>query len=91
MGYGDGAYITTFDGTSSACPLVAGVCALALSANPNLTAQEVRDIVKASARRIGADQEYDANGHSAKFGFGCANAEAAVKQAKLHGGTGPIV
>ena len=81
MGYGDGAYIETFDGTSSACPLVAGICALVLSANPELAAREVRQIVKATARQIGTEQEYDASGHSKKFGFGCIDAESAVKEA----------
>lgn len=81
MGYGDGAYLTTFDGTSSACPLVAGVCALTLSANPDLTAAAVRDIIKTTARRIGLPQEYDAAGHSTRFGFGCIDAEASVNEA----------
>jgi subtilisin family serine protease len=83
MGYGDGAYISTFDGTSSSCPLVAGVCALVLSANPALGASEVRQIVKHTARRIGGDQIYGADGHSEEFGYGCINAEAAVKEAML--------
>ena len=79
-GYASGAYYTEFDGTSSSCPLVAGVCSLILSANPELTAARVRQIVESTARKIGEDSDYQ-NGHSVKFGYGCINAEAAVAQA----------
>ena len=90
MGYGDGAYIDTFDGTSSSCPLAAGVCTLVLGANPDLSAGQARQIVKSTARRIGGNQEYDATGHSVKFGYGCINAEAAVTEAMRLRETGPI-
>ena len=76
-GYDPGPYNTNFTGTSSACPLVAGVCSLVLSANPNLTATEVREIIKTTARKIGSESEYD-HGHSKQYGHGCVNAEAAV-------------
>jgi subtilisin family serine protease len=79
-GYALGDYFMNFTGTSSSCPLVAGICALMLSANPELTSKEVRDIIKRSARRIGPDDEYQ-NGHSKRFGYGCVNAESAVKEA----------
>ena len=36
-------------GTSYSCPLVAGVCALLLDANPNLTPMEVLDILRSTA------------------------------------------
>ena len=36
-------------GTSYSCPLVAGVCALLLDANPNLTPMEVLDILRLTA------------------------------------------
>ena len=74
-----------FEGTSSACPLVAGICALVLGANPELTAADVRQIVRATARRIGADTDYQ-NGHSTDFGHGCVNAEAAVVPGAEHRG-----
>lgn len=76
-GYDSGDYHDLFEGTSSACPLVAGICALVLGVNPELTAADVRQIVRATARRIGAGTDYQ-NGHSTDFGHGCVNAEAAV-------------
>lgn len=79
-GYTQGAYNTEFTGTSSACPLVAGVCSLVLSANPELTASEVRRVLQITARKIGDESDYQ-NGHSEKFGYGCINAEEAVAMA----------
>jgi subtilisin family serine protease len=76
-GYDPGDYHEGFEGTSSACPLVAGICGLVLGANPALTAADVRQIVRATARRIGAETDYQ-NGHSTSFGHGCVDAEAAV-------------
>ncbi|MEM1328602.1 MAG: S8 family serine peptidase [Bacteroidota bacterium] len=69
-----------FGGTSSAAPLVAGVCALILSANPELTAKEVKQILIQTADKIGSPSEY-ADGHSVKFGHGRVNADKAVAEA----------
>lgn len=77
-GYSVGAYTDDFGGTSSACPLVAGVCALILSLAPDMRADDVKRILRDTARKIGAAAEYDADGHSVKFGYGCVDAEAAV-------------
>jgi subtilisin family serine protease len=77
-GYSPGAYTNDFGGTSSACPLVAGICALILSIQPDLTASEVRQLIEGTARKIGDPASYDANGHSILFGHGCVNAVAAV-------------
>ena len=52
-GYEAGDYTRTFGGTSSATPLVAGICALLLSVNPALTAKQVKEILESTARRIG--------------------------------------
>ncbi len=79
-GYEAGEYYSQFGGTSSSCPLVAGICSLVLSANPNLTASDVRNIICATARKIGRQSEYQ-NGHSPSFGYGCVDAEAAVRKA----------
>ena len=79
-GYEPGDYFFHFTGTSAACPLVAGVCALVLGANPELTSADVKEILKDKARRIGPESEYS-NGHSVKFGHGCIDAERAVKEA----------
>ena len=66
-----------FGGTSSATPLVAGICALMLTANPDLTAKEVKKILIQTADKIGSPSEY-VNGHSVKYGYGRVNADKAV-------------
>ncbi len=78
-----------FGGTSGACPLVAGVVALMLSANPELTAREVKEILKLTADKIGPAWEYDARGHSRKYGYGRVNAERAVGEALRRKATQP--
>lgn len=78
-GYAPGAYGRDFGGTSSACPLVAGICALLLSIKPQLTAAEVRELVKKTARRIGDPSTYGTDGHSPYHGYGCIDALAAVE------------
>lgn len=77
-GYSPGSYTNTFGGTSSATPLVAGICGLLLSRFPDLTASQVRDTLIASARRIGADSDYDSSGHSLLYGAGCVDAAHAA-------------
>ena len=69
-----------FEGTSASCPLAAGVCALILSANPKLTAAEVKDILETTADKIGGKNEYE-DGYSLRFGYGRVNAERAVAEA----------
>lgn len=69
-----------FGGTSGATPIVAGTCALVLSANPKLTAKEVKDILQKTADKIGEPSEY-VNGHSRKYGYGRVNADKAVAEA----------
>lgn len=44
-----------FGGTSSAAPVVSGVAALILSVNPNLAAQQVKDIIESTAQKIRTD------------------------------------
>jgi len=82
-----------FGGTSSACPLVAGICALILTANPALTAAEVKEILTQTADQVGGPSEY-INGHSLKFGHGRVNADKAVAEAlrrKDSGNEPPVV
>lgn len=69
-----------FGGTSSSTPLVAGICALMLSANPELTAREVKEILQSTADKIGSPADYS-NGHSLKYGYGRVNADKAVAEA----------
>ncbi len=78
LGYAPGDYTYDFGGTSSACPLVAGICALVLTANPRLTAEDVKNVLKETARKIGDGY---VNGHSPYFGYGCVDAESAVRRA----------
>ena len=51
---GDGDYISTFGGTSSAAPAAAGAIAILLGVNPRLTWRDVKHVLAASARRIDA-------------------------------------
>ena len=69
-----------FGGTSSSTPLVAGICALMLSANPELTAKEVKEILTKTADKIGNPSDY-VQGHSLKYGYGKVNADKAVAEA----------
>ncbi|TAK44674.1 MAG: peptidase S8 and S53 subtilisin kexin sedolisin [Saprospiraceae bacterium] len=69
-----------FGGTSGSTPIVAGICALMLSAHPGLTAKEVKDILQTTADKIGSPSEYT-NGHSPKYGYGRVNAGKAVADA----------
>lgn len=79
-GVSRGQFYKHFGGTSASAPLVAGICALMLSANPDLTAKEVKEILQNTADKIGAASEYT-NGHSVKYGYGRVNADRAVAEA----------
>ncbi len=86
VGDADGKYTATFGGTSSACPGVAGIAALMLAVNPDLTYSQVKEVMKNSCDRI--DEEfgnYDSNGHSPFYGYGRINALKAVQNAKAAG------
>ena len=74
-GYSNGDYTDTFSGTSAACPQVSGVAALILSINPNLTRQEVENILFTTAVDLGGSGRDDSYGH------GKVNAFASVKSA----------
>lgn len=86
-GYSSTNYNNGFGGTSSACPLAAGVAALIISVNPNLTWQQVHNILKDTADKINpSDAQYDTNGFSTRYGYGRINAGSAVTAAALTGG-----
>lgn len=53
-GYVSGDYTGTFNGTSSATPNAAGVMALILSANPNLTQTQARYALESTCRKVGS-------------------------------------
>ena len=96
MGDGDGRGITTtssnggytngFGGTSSASPIVAGVVALMLEANPNLGWRDVQHILaQTSTQTDPGNSSWITNGaglrHSDFYGFGTVDAQAAVNAA----------
>ena len=69
-------------GSSFSAPLVAGVTALLLGANPSLTAKEIRYILRKSCDKVHHfEAEYDHHGHSNSFGFGRINAYKAMQYA----------
>jgi thermitase len=78
-GYDPGNYTATFNGTSSATPHVAGVAALMLSANPGLSASDVRMLLAATAVPLGSKP-----GWTDKLGYGRLDAGAAVAAALAH-------
>lgn len=95
-GYNSTDFTTDFGGTSAAAPVVAGLAGLILSANPDLTAQQVRIILEQTADKITADKNdweeiigadlgelfaYDKYGFSRGFGYGRVNADNAVTAA----------
>jgi len=75
-GYAPGNYAPAFNGTSSATPLVAGACALLLSKRPNLSEAQVRQVIVATADKVG--QFPYANGRNDYMGNGRLNLLAAI-------------
>ncbi|MFM8494351.1 MAG: S8 family serine peptidase, partial [Planctomycetia bacterium] len=83
----DGNYTNDFGGTSSATPLVSGVVALMLEANPNLGWRDVQHVLATTARKNDpTDLDWTQNGAGRwvnhKYGFGVVDAAAAVNAAK---------
>lgn len=92
IGDAKGLYTATFGGTSSACPGAAGIAALMLSVNPELTWTQVKDMMKSCCDKIDqAGGNYDAFGHSAFYGYGRLNAKRAVERAKTTIDTNPDI
>lgn len=86
--YTDEALTRYFGGTSAAAPIVAGVAALTLSANPNLTSNEVVEILCRTARRLHQETyDYSTNPNrpygswNKEMGYGLVDACAAVETA----------
>jgi proprotein convertase subtilisin/kexin type 2 len=79
-------YVSDFDGTSVAAPMVSGVAALMLAANPQLTWRDVRLILAQTARKNDpSDTGWSTSSgyhFNHKYGFGVADANAAVQAAK---------
>jgi len=87
VGYVSGDYLNGFAGTSAAAPIVSGVIALMLEANPLLGYRDVQDILALSARKNDpSDAGWQDNGaglhFNHDFGFGLVDATAAVRLAE---------
>ncbi len=88
-------YTNTFGGTSSATPAVAGVVALMLQANPNLTYRDVQEILVQTATQ---NDEFDGgwvtNGgglhFNERYGAGLVNAQAATAMAATWTNVAPL-
>ena len=87
--YTSSTVLNTISGTSMASPMVAGVVALILDANPYLMPQQVKDIIMQTAREDNYTQVIPTEG-SPKWGAGKINAYAAVQLALLTVGTNEI-
>ncbi|NJK92016.1 MAG: S8 family serine peptidase [Blastochloris sp.] len=88
-GYSPGNYTSTFNGTSAATPMVAGVVALMLEANPNLSWRDVKDIlIRTAEKNDPTHPDWKNNGGGIHFnhsyGAGQVNAKAAVDLAATH-------
>lgn len=92
-GYTNSNYTNNFGGTSSAAPMVAGIVALILEANPDLGYRDVQEILAYSARQTDTqDTDWQFNGArnwnggglhtSTDYGFGLVDAHAAVRLAE---------
>ncbi|MFK7799710.1 MAG: S8 family peptidase [Aureispira sp.] len=84
-GYNSGDNALTFNGTSAACPNAAGVMALILSVDSNLTAERARAIIDTTAEKVGGYAYTTNNPYgtwSAELGYGRVNAFLAVAMAQ---------
>lgn len=76
---GDDGFWEGFSGTSGATPVVSGVVALMLEANPRLTAKQVRSVLADTAAKVDVQNgAWDQDGWSPYYGYGRIDAGAAV-------------
>lgn len=72
-----------FSGTSAASPMIAGVCALLKEADPTLTSEDIRNLLKYTARDITTGQNSQGEtavvGPDLATGYGLVDAERAIQ------------
>jgi subtilisin family serine protease len=73
-------YTNLFGGTSSACPVVAGIAGLLVTAAPDKTATELYDIMVQTAKPAPFAVP-DANGHDLTYGYGIVQPVLALETA----------
>jgi hypothetical protein len=81
--------VTYFNGTSAACPVMAGVAATMIAVNPNLTEYQVRTILAQTSRKLGG--YIYTSGKSLELGYGIVDQNAAVAAAIANVTPGPVV
>ncbi|MDR2968478.1 MAG: S8 family serine peptidase [Tannerellaceae bacterium] len=84
-----GNYYASFNGTSAATPHVAGIAALILSANPNLTQKQVSDIIESTAEKVGGYGYTTTSGRpngmwNNQMGYGLVDAYAALSSTDIN-------
>lgn len=91
-GFGTDAYTARMNGTSGACPHVAGLAALLMLRHPEITKQQMRDSIERTCEKVGGydyefveDSVYPRNNGSwnEDMGYGRINAAAALRYADL--------
>jgi subtilisin family serine protease len=87
-GYSDLDYHLSFNGTSSATPIVAGALGLLLSAKKDLNEADARRIIKESADKIGS-LPYTA-GRNDQLGYGRLNVLKALQQVQTPAAAAPL-
>jgi subtilisin family serine protease len=85
---GDTNYTSTFGGTSSASPLVAGILALAKEAQPNLNVRMAKHLLAQTCTKVDAtDADWITNGagyhFNRNYGFGLIDANALTQAATI--------
>lgn len=70
------AFTSRFGGTSHSCAVVSGIAALIVSLNPELNSEEVLDILKSTAEKVGGFNY--TSGRCNEMGYGRVNAYQAV-------------
>ncbi len=77
-GESTGDYFQNFGGTSSACPVAAGIAGLLASAAPDLTSQRLYDVLTRTAR-VAPLATPDPKGHDPVYGYGIIDPVAALE------------